>query len=252
MRINHYSMDGSYLGSSNRSPLMMKNVFIQPISHDRFLASYGEGRESERRLVYGFLNGDLEWIEDFMTVEALPVFQTSPSGFSPVPFTAGDECIATPDGRIMVIRPNEGRIEIYSGQGEILQYIERDWEFVPVTHEDREAVRQRYRDSSREESRELAEKVPFPDQYPAFRMATMDDSGRIWVEHLPKGSFMRYEGPTTYDVFDSDGIWLGTQQFDFRFTVSGEYAFRQYYAESGSPRLERFRLTSLVTETDPR
>ncbi len=252
MRINRFSMDGEYLGSINRTPLMMKNIMIQPLGRDRLIGSYGE-RQGERSVtVHGLLNADLEWIADFMIMDSSPGFQTTERGYRPIPFTAGDGCSATPDGRILVTRPNEGRIELYSIQGELQQFIERDWEYAPVTGEDKEALRKRYRESSRPESQRMAETFPFPDRYPAFRRATMDDSGRIWVERYPKGSYMSYDGPCTYDIFASDGVWFGTQQFDFSFRVCGDHAYRQFYAESGSPRLERFRMTSLVGHTESR
>jgi hypothetical protein len=76
----------------------------------------------------------------------------------------------------------------------------------------------------------------------------MDNLRRIWVE--------RYKGPYysssaesyTYDLFGPEGVWLGVQDLPFRMSISGNYAYRSYLAESGGPRLERYRLRPLYPE----
>jgi len=246
--MNRFSMDGEFVGTIYDTHLRPRNIFIQPLGRDRFLASYGERRGEESVTVYGFLDTDLQWTEDFLTLRSQPSFQTTRTSYRPIPFTVGEGCSATPDGRILVTRPNEGRIALYSAKGELLKYIEREWEPTPVTSHERKAVRKRLRESSSEEFQSMANRIPFPDRYPAFMSAMMDDTGRIWVRHFPRGSYLRFESPATYDIFDADGVWLGTQRFEFGFSIAGDYAYRQYNAESGSPRIERFHIKSLVPE----
>ncbi len=248
VRINHFSMDGEYLGSFSRAPLMTRNIFIGILGKDRFLGWYGDRRGEERVSVYGFLNADLEWDKDFMTVRSSPSFKTGQNSYRPIPFTTGESCTTTPDGRILVSRPDEGQIALYSAEGKLLRYIEREWEIAPVTNKEKEDIRNRFRASSSQEFPTMAETMPFPDNYPPFRRATMDDRGWIWVEHQPRGLYLSIAGPRTYDIFNSDGVWLGTQQFDGLIKVSGDYVYRQYDAESGAPRLERFILKLLVDE----
>ena len=60
----------------------------------------------------------------------------------------------------------------------------------------------------------------YPDHHPAFRRIYPDPSGHVWVElpnpeHPAPGSGV----PTTWDVFDPSGAWLGSVEFPARFFV---------------------------------
>ena len=57
----------------------------------------------------------------------------------------------------------------------------------------------------------VAKLEDIPTVAPAFRDFYQDGNGRIWVNVTPRGVTDR----TVYDLFDTNGYWLGTQLLPF-------------------------------------
>jgi hypothetical protein len=61
--------------------------------------------------------------------------------------------------------------------------------------------------SQRETAARVLAGVDYPDSIPAFMRIFIDGAAHVWAE--------RYRvdpGPTIFDVFDADGVWLGDVQ----------------------------------------
>jgi hypothetical protein len=151
-----------------------------------------------------------------------------------------------------LIDPGKPRLTIHSDRGVPILLIERDWELRPVAEEEKERLRERYRQSEWEEFRYWADRLPFPEVKTPFSTAVTDDLGRIWVGRFT-GPFSYTEHESyVYDIFGSDGVWLGTQELVRRpQVIQSGHIYLTFEADSGGPRLERLRLDPLIEELLP-
>ncbi len=89
--------------------------------------------------------------------------------------------------------------------GDTTRIVEREYEPVPVTPEDLEAVRERYDRFGEQNVSRLIERIP--NVKPAFTSFVVDDQGYLWVfRTMPSGAD---SGGATLDVFDPLGRYLG-------------------------------------------
>lgn len=112
-------------------------------------------------------------------------------------------------------------ISVLNIQGQLTKKIRLDRPLSPVTNEDVREYRRRSIEEGGERMRHLttlyADNMVFPEHHPAHGRLLVDRTGHLWVErasHEPGGM-----GPTAiasiprgfaeWDVFDSEGIWLG-------------------------------------------
>jgi hypothetical protein len=100
-------------------------------------------------------------------------------------------------------------------------------------------------------------KTGFHDHKPTFGNPILDTEGRIWLRSYEpireegteeeQGQVIGYE----YEIFGSDGVWLGTHiQHPAIRHITGEYLYQSYSSEAGSPRIERLRIIPLVPEIE--
>jgi hypothetical protein len=68
----------------------------------------------------------------------------------------------------------------------------------------------------REQPESQIRELPIADSLPAYGRFVLDHEGRLWVERVPplpiviEGPTATRQEPTPWDVFDTDGVWLGT------------------------------------------
>jgi hypothetical protein len=75
--------------------------------------------------------------------------------------------------------------------------------------------------------RKLADDMVYPQYHPVHARMLIDPVGRLWVEQPqtepPWSEAIDYSAvrpsPTTWDVFSTTGVWLGSVQFPARFRV---------------------------------
>ena len=193
--------------------------------------------------IYGFLNEDLSWKRDFITLPGQQNFQASERGWMPLPFTVIARAVFSPEGRIVVGRPYEGRFQLYDSEGTLQITIEHDWESIKVLAKEKQNWLERMRARSTMVLPSYLEKVELPDRRPAFFSVQIDDIGWIWIERAR--SWPR-ETSSTYDIFGQDGTWLGVQTIEFSPNrIKGGYVYRIETSEEQGPRLIRYRLQSL-------
>jgi hypothetical protein len=119
--------------------------------------------------------------------------------------------LVDPSGGFWQVSGTAYRIARRDERGDTTLVIEAETEGIPVTDRDRESYVDREVESSPGDRR-VAEEVAA--LIPAFKSAVaalvLDDTGRLWVRRAPA------EGaPTTYDVFHTDGAYVGTVVLGF-------------------------------------
>jgi hypothetical protein len=123
--------------------------------------------------------------------------------------------------------PERFAIGDYGSDGTLRRSIRRDWEPVPVSDADAEAVRERLLSlmteagipddpELREQPESQVRELHIAESLPAFGRLLLDSDGRLWAERVPPvpvvvaGPFPTRPEPAPWDVFDTDGAWLGT------------------------------------------
>ena len=257
-RITRFSIDGVLLGNINYSAIRSSYSKFYYLQDHQFLAEGPIMDLQDRtynRTRFALLNDQLEVIKELFELEGYKYFQVSERGYAPVPFTTADRLIPLPDGRLLHSQPNYPRLSIYSTTGDLQYHIERDWDLIPVTQEEKSRTEKGWRESGMIEG---SVRIPFPKFKPPFIGPYLDTEGRIWLRMFEPireegteeelGQITGYE----YEIFGSDGVWLGThiQRPTIRH-ITSEYLYQTYSSEAGSPRLERLRIVPLVPEMKP-
>ncbi len=124
--------------------------------------------------------------------------------------------------------------------GDTVRVIERAYEPLPVTSEDRDSAIARLDWFTKQGGKVDASRIP--SVKPAFDLFFLDDTGYLWVDPVtPKQDQGR-----VFDVFDPDGRYLGQARANVR--LSGQPVFRGDYVyattedESGIPYVIRARI----------
>lgn len=98
-------------------------------------------------------------------------------------------------------------IEVFDHEGRLIRKIDRPYERLPVTEQDKRQYLEGFRGAS-ESDRALIEKnAKMPKFKPVCTRMIVDDYGRLWVELYEK---KQEDGRTltAYDIFDEDGRYL--------------------------------------------
>ena len=134
----------------------------------------------------------------------------------------------------------EYSIRGYTRDGRLTRLIRRRWTPAPVRHADIEAFvvewgKRWIRETGAEAERQLADlrDDPYEKTVPAFSQLLADRSGRLWVRtpnlaDAPRAGQLNSAplAPSTWSIFDPDGVWLGdvTRPADFQpFDVGADY-----------------------------
>lgn len=179
------------------------------------------------------------------------------------------------DGRIVRSDNHEHRFEIYDRNGSLERVVTIDRELVPVTDD----VKKTYFDFQErmiglasgmtsdnaqlgpmmeQLFKEMRTSTVFADSFPAFGSILSGPAGTIWVQGPPTAEDFDLEGQSSFqsidpesqvwDVFGSDGRFLGPMTFPDRFTpmrLQNEAWYRVLTDELGVNYIARFRLEGL-------
>jgi len=134
-------------------------------------------------------------------------------------------------------------IEIYDPLGHLVRKIDRPYEPLPFTSEDKNKFLEQYKTASNDRMKKLVAGMDFPSVKNVVSSMLTDDLGNLWVRTLD----VREDGEarsTAYDVFDVNGfydsrIWLDVTPEIIR---NGKLYARQEDQESGYVYIKRHRM----------
>jgi hypothetical protein len=152
--------------------------------------------------------------------------------------------MAVADDRLYHAFPEDYEITVRDTTGAVRRIIRREWDPEPVTEEHVA----RYAEAQlslpvegggevppqlREHRQAIVDAQVHPEDHPAFERLVVARTGHLWAERPdpdhPKaqgGWHMLRDTPTTWDVFDPDGVWLGSVDLPPRFFA---YEFGENY-----------------------
>lgn len=189
---------------------------------------------------------------------------SSSSTSSPVPFSPTFAWALHPSGHFLTGLATEYRIEL--GRDDGVLRIERDYDPVPVSEDERGFVREMITRQMRNTQPDWDwNGPPIPEYKPPFLWLQPGRDGRIWVLALPRLQFMDPEGDeqdpsgapagpmmmpvwTSYDVFEEGGTFLGTVHVPEDFSAiptpvfDGDRVWAVSRDELGVQRVVRYRI----------
>ncbi len=135
-------------------------------------------------------------------------------------------------------------IEIFDSDGNIFRTIERPYDPLPYTRQDRDKFLERYGDRENERQKKLVEGMDFPSVKTITDRILVDDIGNLWLQTHEA----REEGDTNlalYDIFSSDGtydikIWLEVRPDVIK---NGKMYIHYSDEETGFVYIKRFKMT---------
>jgi hypothetical protein len=135
---------------------------------------------------------------------------------------------ADPDGRLLTARNNAMRFEVWGGRGALQRVINLPHESKPVTDRDKQVFLDAIGDAARQQGappqavQQFLEAASFADNYPAFVSLALGPLESVWAQRFMSGDELAGEdadfniqdlGSSTWDVFDSEGRYLGAITF---------------------------------------
>jgi len=245
-RFNRFAMDGEFLKSQHYGRQEELYDFFLSIGDRRFLGfTFGDSTD-DLPSRYTFIDEELRVIEDFIEVSPPQMWKdVKLGGIGAIPYTELDGVAVFPDGRILSYHPYIPQLTIYDSAGDPVRHIQHGWDLPRVTAEEKERFRSNFRDNpGNAHFAHWATDMPIPDRHAAFDLVIPDDQDRIWVRRVIPGNSDDEKPEGVFDVFTSEGVWLGSQNLPHRpVAVQGDFVYCLYSAESGSPRFGRFRLS---------
>jgi hypothetical protein len=136
---------------------------------------------------------------------------------------------------------SEYAIEVYDRRGELIRKIQRSYDPVPLSHQEAEEFRARYKDAP--SMRKVIEGMPMPNVKPITTRMLIDDKGNLWVEtHEEKeeeGQIIK-----AYDFFNADGfyeakVWLDKDPTDI---LKDKMYLMETDEETGIRIVKRFKV----------
>ncbi len=139
------------------------------------------------------------------------------------------------DGHLLFAINDDYRIEVRDSDGVLRRVITKPFEQKPVTDADKDAVMDFFEEAWADAGvppnvvEQLRNAVHFGSTFPAFANLIAGPDGSVWVQHIQPASELSEEELETYnlledsgaprwDVFDSDGRFLGVVETPPRFT----------------------------------
>lgn len=220
----------------------VRSIEPPPVEHYPFIAQYRPMPDGSLLAVQpptGLMPRADEWTENALFVRIAPDgeaervlslpavrFARIPSSVEAVVFGPVLGFAFSADG-VVAGYPDRFAIGDYAADGTLRRSIRRDWEPVSVNDADAEAVRARLRSimteagipddpELREQPESQIQELHIAATLPAFGRLLLDSEGRLWAERVPPvpvvvaGPFPTRPEPSPWDVFDVDGVWLGT------------------------------------------
>ena len=242
-RVTRYTPEGDLLDTIPFGTRGKVFGNMRHISNDRFIGITSERVSDTSIIHYGFLDENLEWSRDFVSLPGQRFFEAFPGSRAPLPFQTLHSVVSLPSGNLVIADPNVGRLTICSGNGEPLFHITRDWEFPRISVAEKQATLDRMRANI---ALDRLKNLNLPEKHAAFDYVLTDSQNQIWVRRNRMNQ-TREENPYyVFDVFDSSGAWVGTQSLDFNPNIiTSEYAYDRRQSELHGPKVIRYKLTKL-------
>jgi hypothetical protein len=127
-------------------------------------------------------------------------------------------------------------------EGDTVRIIERAYEPLPVTAEDRDSAVARLEWFTKQGG--IVDRSRIPDRHPAFETFFLDDAGNLWVDPVTP----RAEQGLVFDVFDPQGRYLGRARTNFKLSlypipiVRGDVVVGTTTDDDGIPYVVRARI----------
>lgn len=134
-------------------------------------------------------------------------------------------------------------IEAYDSAGHLVRKIDRPYEPLPFTGEDKNEFLKRYEESQNDRMKKLVAGMDFPTIKNVISSMLTDDQGNLWVRTHEE----REEGETSftaYDIFEKNGfyesrVWLDVSP---EIILNGKLYARQEDEDSGYVYIKRYRM----------
>jgi hypothetical protein len=164
-----------------------------------------------------------------------------------LPYGADTGLSGYSDGGFLVDYPMIGRILRFSANGTVVFAIEGAGDARPFSAEEKHWFRAAH--ATGPSQIQDADKL-LPEHLPWFGSVKADDQGRIWVSHYRTNrEQMEIEEAAIYDLYSSDGIWIGRQAMPVSLAIiQSGYGYNETGLIKEIPRVERWRLIPLVPE----
>jgi len=139
-------------------------------------------------------------------------------------------------------------IEVYSPDGRLLRLIRRAVENRPITNDVVRAFREEVaaRESSDKDFMRFLLELAFPATMPAYDALLVDDERHLWVgEPFRWLSYSLAGDERRWDVFDRDGVFLGTVTHPTEFTptqIGADYVLGTWRDDDGVVQVRMYRL----------
>jgi hypothetical protein len=138
-------------------------------------------------------------------------------------------------GNLLFAINDDYRINVYASGGELMQIVTKPFTRKPVSDRDKDAmmgfIERAWKDAGvpAQMIDQLRSAIHFGESFPAFASVVAGPEGSIWVQHVKVASELsedEYEsfnpiedtGAADWDIFDSDGRFLGVLTMPSRFT----------------------------------
>ncbi|NOR52766.1 MAG: 6-bladed beta-propeller [Candidatus Aminicenantes bacterium] len=250
-RLSLFDAKGNFINNHNFQNNAYNIFLAGPSFYAREEITYGKVIEAwllERLLhvkAYDYSGNELFSFGEFVHYHSQVIdeegrrFTISPKPFDVRSILVGDSI----NNRLFHCLNDKYLIEVYSQDGKLFRKIDRPYQLLPVTEEDKKKYVEGFTRSS-EKDRALIEKnVVMPKLKPITDTMIVDDAGNLWVkthEEKEEGGVVM----TAYDIFNPDGhyafrVWKDIQPGFFK---KGKMYRMKRDEETGYRTLKRYRI----------
>lgn len=127
-----------------------------------------------------------------------------------IPFTGSLDWDYCPSGNVWTLQTDSYELVELKNGGEVLRRVTKEYESIPVTTEDQEQIREDYAPFTRRGGKIDWSRIPRTK--PVTVSLFCDASNNVWVKRIASKD---EDEDRIFDVFDSDGRFLGNVQFPF-------------------------------------
>ncbi|MXZ17661.1 MAG: 6-bladed beta-propeller [Rhodothermaceae bacterium] len=130
----------------------------------------------------------------------------------PIPFQGAFEWVFSVNGNLWTLYTGTYELVELAAGGMPLRRVTKEFEPLPVTHADREAVQRRF-DWFRQQGGAIDE-TRIPRNKPVVENFFSDDEGNLWVMHSEPG-----DSGSLFDIFNAEGQFLGEVSLPFHLEI---------------------------------
>lgn len=238
-RINRFAPDGTSLGSF-RIDLQQGIPILFQGTEDGLLAEQvrqfslpGQPAIENPQDVIRTMSPDGAILDTLLTFASGETFRLS-GGAPQFKFYSAEPAWDITDDRLLFAVNDDYRIDVYSLAGDLTRVIEKPFDRKPVAERDKDALMKFLENTwanagvPPQAIAQLKQNVSFGESFPAFATIVAGTAETTWVQHVQAASELsdeEYEawnpiedtGAPTWDVFDSQGRYLGIVTMPRRF-----------------------------------